>query len=76
MKLIIILVAVITLSGCGALKNLAGNEKGFAYIYENRETGVLLFCINNQGNNVRDFKFVGTGKVNKSKIKYCALEKN
>ena len=76
MKLLVTsVISAMLLSGCAFLK-FAPGDKGFAYIYENRETGKLLYCSNDQGKNVRDFKYVGTGQVPKKDIKYCALEKN
>ena len=73
-NILLLLTTIFVLSGCGLLAN-GNNDKGFAYIYENKETGKLLFCKNDQGKQVRDFKYVGTGQIKKSKIVYCELEK-
>ncbi len=34
-----------------------------AFIYQNRESGELLFCRNDAGDNPRDFRKVGEGQV-------------
>ena len=40
-----------------------GKRKCHAFIYKNKESGVLLFCKNDQGNETRDFVKVGEGTL-------------
>ena len=71
-KILLVITLGMILGGCGLIGKLVTHAE--AHIYENRETGELLYCSNDQGENTTDFKYVGTGKVPKDQIVYCDLE--
>ena len=65
MKYLIVLLTALLLTGCFA--------QGMAHIYENRETGELLYCSNAQNPVPQDFDYKGTAMVAESDIVFCAL---
>jgi hypothetical protein len=48
-----------------------------AYIYKNKKTGELLYCKNDQGDDLKDFTFVSTAVIDENlDIRLCELENN
>ena len=48
-----------------------------AYIYKNKTTGELLYCENDQGDDLKDFTFVAEASIDDNlDIRLCELENN
>lgn len=71
---ILLLVACETLKFEGASVTVDFGVNETAYIYENKETGELLYCSNKHDGNPRDFEYKGTAEVSATEIKLCELE--
>ncbi len=74
-QIVVTLVAVILLIVIIVVEVRRPKRLCHAFIYQNRETGELLFCKNDAGNNPRDFRKVGEGQVPCDQVKsLCELE--
>jgi len=62
----LLLIVALFLVGCMA--------NATAHVYENKETGELLYCSNEQEGELQDFEYKGTAEVAESEIRLCELE--
>lgn len=81
-EIILVLFLLVAIVACESLSlalnagnvhvNMAANET--AYVYENKETGELLYCSNEHNGQPQDFEYKGTAEVPESKIVTCYLQ--